>query len=282
MPLFALSQNYILDSINENNGFTYKAFPIGQEPFPAVLYSHGGYGGQVGGNLRETCISLAEAGYISWCQLRTDTIPFPLHITQVEASLDSLLNQTNVDLNNIGIIGFSRGGLLTLISAINNYDHVNAVVTMAPASANNYLTNTLNQASAIDDSVLILVAENDLYQDNHVQIAIDVFQALDTVTGVRHIQYDAYDSDNNGIINNLDDGHELFWEVQQPYWIDLIQFLDNNLKNSVTMIEDVSNNCSRRLVTILNILGQEVKINKNEILFYIYDDGTVEKKIIIE
>ena len=58
----------------------------------------------------------------------------------------------------------------------------------------------------------------------------DVYYALDTVTGVRYIEYDSYDSDSNGIINNLDDGDELFWEVQQPYWSDLIQFLDNNLK----------------------------------------------------
>ena len=33
---------------------------------------------------------------------------------------------------------------------------------------------------------------------------------------------------------------------------------------------------------IINVLGEEIKIKKNTPLFYIYDDGTVEKKIIIE
>jgi len=282
MPMIGFGQNYTLDSIAENGGFTYKGSPVGQGSFPGVLYSHGGLGGQIGGDLRQTCISLAQAGYISWCQLRTDTAPIPPHIIQVEASLDSLLNQNNIDLNNIGIIGFSRGGLLTLITAVSHYNSVHAIVTMAPAAANNYLSNTLNQVSVVDDSVLILVAENDLYQDNHVQLAIDVYQALDTVTGVRHIEYDSYDSDNNGIINNLDDGHELFWKVQQPYWSDLIQFLDNNLKNNVTKVTYFPLDINKRLLKIIDVLGRETKEEKNEPLFYIYDDGTVEKRIIVE
>jgi len=282
LPMIGFSQNYILDSIAENGGYTYKAFPIGQGPFPAVLYSHGGLGGQIGGDLRQTCIALAQAGYISWCQLRTDTIPFPPHIIQVEASLDSLLNQNNVDLNNIGIIGFSRGGLLTLTTAISHYNYVHAIVTMAPAAANNYLSNTLNQVSVVDDSVLVLVAENDLYQDNHVQLAQDVYYALDTVTGVRYIEYDSYDSDGNGIINNLDDGHELFWEVQQPYWSDLIQFLDNNLKYNTTDITYSVLSKAKNLIKIIDLLGKETKEKKNQLLFYLYDDGTVEKRITVE
>jgi len=281
VPLIGFGQNYILDSIPENGGFTYKALPIGIGPFPGVLYSHGGLGGQIGGDLRETCISIAKEGYISWCQLRTNITSFSPHINEVEVSLDSLLNQTNIDLNNIGIIGFSRGGLLTLISAINNYTSVHAVVTMAPAAANSYLANTLTQTSAIDDSVLILVAENDLYQDNHVQLANDVFNVLDTITGVRLIEYDAFDSDSNGIINNLDDGHELFWKVQEPYWIDLIQFLNNNLKNNTTVIQDTPKVSKKKLLNTIDVLGRETK-QTNQLLFYIYDDGTVEKRIVIE
>ena len=41
-------------------------------------------------------------------------------------------------------------------------------------------------------------------------------------------------------------------------------------------------NSERKFLKITNILGKEIKENRNELLFYIYDDGTVEKKIIIE
>ena len=37
-----------------------------------------------------------------------------------------------------------------------------------------------------------------------------------------------------------------------------------------------------KLIKIIDVLGRETKGKKNETLFYIYDSGIVEKKIIIE
>ena len=52
-----------------------------------------------------------------------------------------------------------------------------------------------------------------------------------------------------------------------------------------------SNNCppsaiqehttTKELLKVTDLLGREAKDTKNEILFYIYDDGTVEKRIVI-
>ena len=39
---------------------------------------------------------------------------------------------------------------------------------------------------------------------------------------------------------------------------------------------------NKELLKVTDILGRETKGNKNKPLFYIYSDGTVEKKIIIE
>ncbi len=38
----------------------------------------------------------------------------------------------------------------------------------------------------------------------------------------------------------------------------------------------------RKLLKVVNVIGRENKETKNEPLFYIYDDGTVQKKIILE
>ena len=46
-------------------------------------------------------------------------------------------------------------------------------------------------------------------------------------------------------------------------------------------IEDIQNT-DRQLFKIVDILGRDAKGKKNEQLFYIFDDGTVEKRIIIE
>ncbi|MBF90453.1 MAG: hypothetical protein CMP75_01660 [Flavobacteriales bacterium] len=50
---------------------------------------------------------------------------------------------------------------------------------------------------------------------------------------------------------------------------------------NATSITDY-NNSNKKLRKIINLLGQETPIRKNSPMFYIYDDGTVEKKVIIE
>ena len=39
---------------------------------------------------------------------------------------------------------------------------------------------------------------------------------------------------------------------------------------------------SKNLIRIVDLLGRESKDSKSQPLFYIYDDGTVEKKIILQ
>jgi len=49
---------------------------------------------------------------------------------------------------------------------------------------------------------------------------------------------------------------------------------------AITSIQEHSTN--KELLKITDLLGRETKGNKNEVLFYIYDDGTAEKKVVIE
>ena len=39
------------------------------------------------------------------------------------------------------------------------------------------------------------------------------------------------------------------------------------------------NTKSRKLIKVIDILGRETNVLKNTILFYMYDDGTIEKNI---
>jgi len=50
--------------------------------------------------------------------------------------------------------------------------------------------------------------------------------------------------------------------------------------NTISSInEEITN---KKLLKIKNLLGKETNASYNEILFYIYNDGTVEKKLIID
>lgn len=58
-----------------------------------------------------------------------------------------------------------------------------------------------------------------------------------------------------------------------------------NELNGVTATSSINiseRNPERKILTIKDILGRKTELKSNSILFYIYDDGTVEKRIIIE
>ena len=51
--------------------------------------------------------------------------------------------------------------------------------------------------------------------------------------------------------------------------------------NTTSLTDYMKNNINKKLLYTVDIFGREIKKN-NQLLFYIYDDGTVEKRIIIE
>jgi len=56
--------------------------------------------------------------------------------------------------------------------------------------------------------------------------------------------------------------------------------MSNGIINPTAIINE--HNLSKQLIQVIDIFGRESKGFKNQPLFYIYDDGTVEKKIIFE
>ena len=56
----------------------------------------------------------------------------------------------------------------------------------------------------------------------------------------------------------------------------------NLIIENISAIFTISNNKSKTLLKITNVLGEPTKPTSNTPLFYIYDDGTVEKKLILE
>ena len=82
--------------------------------------------------------------------------------------------------------------------------------------------------------------------------------------------------------------YDSFDRILTEEWYESDGTLDHTLKFFYFSIpssigEEVSNiSLERELLKITNLLGMETKGAKNEVLFYIYDDGTVEKKLTIE
>ena len=212
--------------VTEESG-SYTCQPDSGGPFPGVLYSHGGKNGLIGGDLQGTCEALARAGYLAYAKFRLDPEEktIPLHALEVEQAFAHLLSLLDVDANRIGVIGYSRGGALTYALAESQHEIIDATILLAPAAAGSYLQNQTADVSPISAPVFVGVAENDLYQDDHVTIADNLVAALDG--GQKPVFYYNYPHYPDLSCPNCD-GHQIFQVVDDEYtdyWCDVEDFL---------------------------------------------------------
>ena len=65
--------------------------------------------------------------------------------------------------------------------------------------------------------------------------------------------------------------------------IDDFSDLNTHTSNCInTTAVEVLETLKGELVEVRDVLGRKTKINNNQPLFYIYDNGTIEKRIVIE
>ena len=197
-------------------------YPESDGPLPAILYNHGGKGTAVGGDLEGTCLALAEEDYVVRAEQRPASLSLDGQLDDVLSGLDALFADPLVDTDQIGIMGFSRGGLLSLQAAIERPDDIDSVLLMAPAHGRNQLAETLEDVSALSAPVQIYVAENDTYQADHVQLAQEIVDVL--MEADKEVDLTIFP-------DFADDGHELFFEVREPYWSDAVDFFNETLVN---------------------------------------------------
>lgn len=192
--------------------------PKGEGPFPVVLYHHGGFGDFIGGAPRETCAALAGAGFIGFAPIRRKDLSMEGNLDDVLAAVEFAKHLPEADPQRIGMIGFSRGGLLALMAA-GQGTGFKAIVLMAPAPGRGHLEAFLPSARTISAPVLLMVAENDKGQADHVAIARRIKEALEAAgREVKFLLYPPYGND----------GHRMFFEVG-AYWKDVEDFLKKNL-----------------------------------------------------
>ena len=79
---------------------------------------------------------------------------------------------------------------------------------------------------------------------------------------------------------NVDDfQYSLFNWNSSDFGFDTQHYFSNNCSGATAIEEHTT---PKELLKVTDLLGRETKGTKNEVLFYLYDDGTVEKRIVIE
>ena len=138
---------------------------------------------------------------------------------------------------------------------------------------------------------------NILHQDTIVDQQTIAFghnwSLTDTINVTVHFVNDSANLDNwyiseglppNGNSINCLFEDQIYWETGAPTPWGSWTFIHNNPGvdlNTTTGIDNIFPN-NNQLTKIVDLLGRESGKSKNQPLFYIYDDGTVEKKIFFE
>ncbi len=187
---------------------------------------------------------------------------------------------TNLDLsNNIALIESKcQGNQLTILDVSQNSALISLncrtnQLTSLDVSQNSALTSLncrSNQLTSLD------ISQNSAL--TFLNCSTNVFTSLDLRNG-NNTNLSFYNLNNpNLYCINVDDAawSSTNWTATN-YSIDAQHYFSNNC--STTDIEEHS--ISKELLKVTDLLGKETK-QTNQPLFYIYDDGTVEKRIVVE
>ena len=260
-----------------------------------------------------------EDGSFSWLHKSPTTHN---DIFFVEAIIDTLSNQYMIDNNRVYACGYSEGGIFSyeLGCRLNNRIAAFSSVSgsmLVDAFRDSYY-NLGFCSPAHPTAVLLIPGTNDMsphstysgfqpyymsadeittYWSNYNNTDINpiisqlpninrldgstverrVWENGDNCVRVEELKVINGDHDWPGTSGNMDISATVeIWNFVSKF--DINGLIDcNNTSN-----QEINNSYNKKISSITDMLGRNTKILKNIPLFYIYDDGTVEKKIIIE
>ena len=150
-----------------------------------------------------------------------------------------------------------------------------------------YLTHPQSEnyiAWTITDTQGNIIAQDTILDEAHYLFNHNI-SITDTINVTAHLWNDSAVMPNGNLVNCLIQD-QLYWEVTQftsTIFIGGWNILNGNIGvdlNTLLGIDDITLD-NKELIRIVDFSGRETK-QANVPLFYIFDDGTVEKKIIFE
>ena len=150
-----------------------------------------------------------------------------------------------------------------------------------------YLTHPQSEsyiAWTITDTQGNIITQDTILDDAHYLFNHNI-SITDTINVTAHLRNDSAVMPNGNLVNCLIQD-QLYWEVTQftpTIFIGGWNILNGNVgvdMNTLLGIDDITLD-NKELIRIVDFSGRETK-QANVPLFYIYDDGTVEKKLILE
>jgi len=212
-------------------------------------------------------------------------------LTSLDVTQNSALTSLNCRSNQLTSLDVTQNSALTSLTCRTNQ------LTSLDVSQNSALTSlycSSNQLTSLDISQNSALTS--LYCPNNQLTSLDVSQnsaltslvcqnnqltSLDVRNGnninIDHLSYPGFKTENNLNLACID-VDDVNYSTTNWTDIDSQHYFSTNCPPP-SAIQD--HTTTKELLKVIDLLGRETK-QTNQPLFYIYDDGTVEKKIIIE
>ena len=258
----------------------------------------------------------------NWQVVTSGDLPFTVpnphsDIIFIDNLIDHLHIQLNVDLNRVYALGYSNGGgftfdlgcrlnnkitgigivartmyaetynncivthptpVVTILGTedyVSNYDGITYEGTLYYHSNNSTNDLWIESNNLIPTSNQSLIP--DINSNDGSTVELFSWSSEDECIDLYHYKVNGGGHDWPGTFGNMDIvAHEIIWSHLSEYGMN--GKLDCNSSN-VNMNTAI---LSKKLTKIVDALGREIHHTTNQILFHIYDDGSVEKKFIIQ
>ena len=220
----------------------------------------------------------------------TDLWCYDNQLTSLDVSQNTALTLLSCDYNQLTSLNVSQNTALTYLYCYNNQ------LTSLDVSQNTALTEFIcynNNLTSLDVSQNTALTElycgvNQLTSLNvSLNTALTWLSCYDNqlsslnVRNGNNTNFVYFSATNNPNLYCIDVDNPTWatanWTSSNYFGFDSQSYFSNNC--SGTAIEEQTTN--KALLKITDLLGRETKAT-NQLLFYIYNDGTVEKKVVIE
>ena len=205
------------------------------------------------------------------------------NIGSLDVSNMSQLEFLSCAQNGLPSLDVTNNPLLTGLHFPNN--HI-ASIDLSNNSLITWITAGNNQLTTLDVSNVSSLTHITCNNNNLIELNIANGNNVNFVTSYpanpsASPALDVRNNPNLACINVDDPTYSILnWTEIDRFFIDPQHDYDDNCFFSTNINEGEINN-NKKVVRIIDILGKETTQSSNTPLFYIYDDGTVEKKIII-
>ena len=252
------------------------------------------------------CFPTTEMGFTPNHQFFADDLRFVSSQILIESQNSSSMFYNSV-LPKIGIMGHSMGGGASFLAAENNQN----IITLINFAAAETSPSAISAASNItipslifsgdDDCVSPPISNQNIMFDSLNSICktqINIINGGHCYFANENVLCSFGESSCNPNLNITRNEQQSVTNDFLKIWLNFYLKSDQNSFSvfndslqasnritysqfcNITSIDEKSIN--KELIEVIDVLGRETELRKNEPIFYIYDDGTVEKRIMIE